>query len=70
MVKLVPEAKLEPPVGEAYQLIVPADATAVKVTVPGKQRLAGVAVTVGIGFTVAVTVVLVAVVQPFAVAST
>ena len=71
VVKLVPVAKLVPPVEFAYQLIVPALAAAVKLTVPVPQRLAGVLeVMVGIGFTVAATAVLVAVVHPFAVAST
>jgi len=50
---------------------VPALAVAPNTTVPVPQRLAGVlAVMVGIAFTVAATDVLVAVVQPFAVAST
>ena len=71
VVKLVPVAKLVPPVAAAYQLIVPALAAAVKLTVPVPQRLAGVLdVMVGIAFTVAATAVLLAVVHPFAVAST
>ncbi len=69
--KLVPVAKLVPPVAAAYQLIVPALAAAVKFTVPVPQRLAGVLeVIVGMAFTVAATAVLVAVVHPFDVAST
>ena len=64
-------AKLVPPVAAAYQLIVPALAVAFSVTVPAPQRVAGVvAVTVGIVLTVAITAVLVAVVQPVFVAST
>jgi hypothetical protein len=71
VVKLMPVAKLVPPVAAAYQLIVPALAAAVNATVPVPQRLAGVVdVIVGIAFTVAATAVLVAVVHPFAVAST
>ncbi len=67
----VPVPKLVPPVAAAYQLIVPALAVALKVTVPAPQRLAPVLVAmVGIAFTVAVTAVLVAVVHPFEVAST
>ncbi len=67
----VPVPRLAPPVGLAYQLIVPEDAVAPSVTVPLPQTLPGVvAVIVGIGLTVATTAVLVAVVQPLAVAST
>ena len=70
VVKLVPVPKLEPPVGAAYQLIVPADAVAPNVTVPVPQTLPGVdPVIVGMGFTVASTAVLDPVVQPLAVAS-
>ena len=66
-----PVAKLVPPIAALYQLIVPALAVAAKVTVPVPQRLAGVfAVMLGMAFTVATTAVLVAVVHPFAVAST
>ena len=43
--KLVPVPIAVPPVGLAYQLNVPAEAVAVKVTVPASQRLAGVVVT-------------------------
>ena len=69
--KLVPLPKLVPPVAAAYQLMVPALAAAPKVTVPVPQRLAGVVdEIVGIAFTVATTAVLLAVVHPFAVAST
>ncbi len=67
----VPVAKLLPPVEFAYQLMVPALAAAPKVTVPFPQRLLSVVeLILGIAFTVAVTAVLVAVVHPFAVAST
>jgi len=60
-----------PSVEAVYQLIVPADAVAPRVTVPVPQRDAGVVVAiVGIALTVAMTSVLVAVVHPFAVAST
>ena len=62
VVKLVPVAKLVPPVAAAYQLIVPALAAAVKFTVPVPQRLAGVLdVIVGMVFTVITTGKLVAV---------
>ena len=67
----VPVAKLVPPVAAAYQFNGPALAVAPKVAVPVPQRLAGVvAVTVGFVFTVAITALLVAVVQPVLVAST
>ena len=67
----VPVETLVPPVKAEYQLIVPALAVAPNTAVPVPQRLAGVlAVMVGIAFTVAVTAVLAAVVQPLAVAST
>ena len=60
-----------PSVEAVYQLIVPADAVAPRVTVPVPQRYAGVVVAiVGIALTVAMTSVLVAVVHPLAVAST
>ena len=69
--KLVPVPKDAPPDAVAYQLIVPALAVAPKVNVPVPQRLAGVLpVIVGTAFTVATTAVLLAVVQPFNVAST
>ena len=68
--KLVPVPKLDPPVAAAYQLTIPADAVAPNVTVPVPQLLPGVVpVIVGIGFTVAITAVLVPVVQPLLVAS-
>ena len=71
MVKLVPVPRLAPPVDAAYQLMVPAEAVAPSVTVPVLHTLPGrVAVIVGMVLTVATTDVLVAVVQPFAVAST
>ncbi len=71
VVKLVPVPKLDPPEAAAYQFIVPALATAPKVTVPVPQREPGVvAVMVGMSFTVASTDVLDAVVQPPLVAST
>ena len=66
----IPVPKLVPPVAVAYQLMVPALAVALKVTVPVPQRLAGVvAVMVGIVFTVAVTAVLVALMHPLLSAS-
>ena len=71
VVKLVPVPNVVPPVEAAYQLIVPALAAAFKVTVPVPQRLLSVTpLIVGISFTVAVTALRVAVVHPFAVAST
>lgn len=58
VVKLVPFAIKVPPVGASYQLKVPLDATAFRVTVPVPQRLAGVVdVMLGVTFTVAVTAV-------------
>ena len=71
VVNEVPVPSDVPPVAAAYQFKVPALAVAPKVTGPVPQRLAGVvAVTVGMAFTVAMTAVLVAVVQPVLVAST
>ena len=71
MVKLVPVPKDAPPVEAAYQLIVPADAVAPKLTVPVPQFDDGVVpVIVGIVFIVATTAVLEVVVQPVAEAST
>ena len=70
VVKLMPEAKDEPPVAAEYQLIVPAEAVAPSEAVPVPQIDAGVVpVIVGIVFTVATTDVLDDVVQLFAVAS-
>ena len=69
--KLVPVPKEAPPEEAAYQLIVPALAVAPKLTVPVPQILPGVVEEmVGTVFTVAVTDVLLAVVQLLAVAST
>ena len=60
-----------PPVEAAYQLMVPAEAVAPRVTVPVPQTEPGVVpVIVGILLTVATTEVLEAVVQPLFVAST
>jgi len=42
VVKVVPVPSEEPPVGAAYQLIVPAEAVADSVTGPVPQRLPGV----------------------------
>lgn len=71
VVKLVPVPKELPPVEAAYQLIVPADAVAPNVTVPASHRDAGVEpVIVGSVFTVALIIVLEAVVHVPLVAST
>ena len=71
MVNDVPVPSDAPPVAAAYQLMVPADAVAPRVTVPVPHVEPGVtSVIVGMAFTVAVTAVLDAVVQPLAVAST
>ena len=60
-----------PPVEAAYQFIVPAEDVAPRVTVPASHLEPGVVpVIVGVAFTVAMTAVLLPVVQPFAVAST
>ena len=57
VVKLVPVPSEEPPVSAAYQLIVPADAVASRLTVPVPQRDAGVVpVIVGIVFIVILNV--------------
>jgi hypothetical protein len=59
VVKLVPVPKLVPPVATSYQLTVPADAVAPRVTVPLSQTLPGVvAVIVGIALTVVVILLL------------
>ena len=71
VVNEVPVPNDEPPVEAAYQLMVPADADAPKVTVPVPHIEFGVVpVMVGIALTVATTDVLEAVVQPLFVAST
>ena len=71
MVNDAPVANDVPPVKAEYQLIVPVLAVAPNTAVPVPHIAAGVlAVMVGIAFTVAATDVLVAVVHPFAVAST
>jgi hypothetical protein len=68
VVKVEPVPKLDPPVGAEYQLIVPAEAAAPKPTVPVPHLDAGVEpVIVGMALTVAVTAVLVPVVQPVAI---
>ena len=67
----VPVPNDVPPVTAAYQFNVPALAVAPKVNVPVAHLAAGVVPdTVGKALTVATTAPLVAVVQPFAVAST
>ena len=67
----MPDPSETPPVAAAYQLIVPAEAVAPRVTVPDPQTDPGVVpVIVGIALTVAVTAVLVADVQVPTVAST
>ena len=61
----------EPPVKAAYQLIVPAEPVAPKLTVPVEHLAAGVVEAIlGIVFTVATTLDLDVVVHPFSVAST
>ena len=56
VVKVVPVPRELPPVEPEYQLIVPADAVALNVTVPGPHLLAGVVpVITGIARTVMVT---------------
>jgi hypothetical protein len=67
----VPVPNEVPPVKAAYQFNVPALAVAPIVTVPVPQTEPGVVPdTVGIALTVATTALLLAVVQPLAVAST
>ncbi len=71
VVNVVPVPNDVPPVAAAYQLMVPALAAAPNTTVPLPHTELGVVpLMVGIGFTVATTAVLLAVVQPLAVAST
>ena len=71
VVKLDPVAKATPPLLAANQDIVPAEADAPSVKVPGPVLAAGVeAVIVGAVFTVAITAVLAADVQPLSVVST
>ena len=56
VVKEVPLPRIDPPLAAAYQLRVPAEAVAPRLTVPVPQREAGlVAVTVGMLFIVART---------------
>ena len=67
----MPDPNDTPPLDAAYQLIVPADAEAVSVTVPVPQRESPVVPVIeGVTVTVAVTEVLDAVVQLLSVAST
>ncbi len=67
----MPVPKDVPPEAALYQFRVPALAVAPKVTVPVEHLAAGVVpLIVGIAFTVAITALLLAVVQPLAVAST
>jgi hypothetical protein len=71
VVNEVPVPRLAPPVAAAYQLMVPADAVAPRVTVPVPHTLPGVLDVIdGMVFTVAITAVLAAVVHPPLVAST
>ena len=71
MVKVPPVPKLTPPVLAAYQLYVPAQPLADKLTVPVPQRLAPIPVGAdGKVITVAVAVALVALAQPVTVQST
>lgn len=68
---VVPVPNEPPPLLAAYQLRVPAEAVAPKLTLPVPQPEFGVVpVMVGMVFTVATTSVLEAVVQPLSVAST
>ena len=69
VVNVAPVPTEAPPLEAAYQLIVPAEAEAARVTVPVPQRLAGVPVIVVKALTVAITAVREVVVQPLAVAS-
>ena len=71
VVKVFPLKRVVAVVLSSYQLIVPAEAMADKVIVPESHLAAGVvAIIVGALFTVAVTAVRAAVVQPLEVAST
>ena len=71
VVNEVPVPNDTPPVEAAYQLMVPAEAVAPNVTVPGPQLLSSVvSEMVGIALTVAITAVLDVVVHPVLVAST
>ena len=70
VVKLVPVPRVSPPVGSEYQLMVPALAAACKLTVPVPQMDPSVVPEMdGMALIVAVTAVLVDVVQPSFVAS-
>ena len=61
----VPDPKDIPPVDDAYQLIIPADAVAPNVTVPVPQVYPGVVLTiVGVALTAAVTSSLAVLSQP------
>ena len=71
VVKVSPEPRNVPSVKESYQFTVPADAVALRFTVPEPQTLPELVLAIsGIGKTVAVTGVLVNVVHPLSVAST
>ena len=70
VVKLVPVPRVSPPVGSEYQLMVPALAVACKLTAPVPQLEPSIApVMAGKALIIAVTAVLVDVVQPSFVAS-
>lgn len=59
VVKFIPLPNITPPVAAEYQLMLPADEAAAKVTCPLPQTLPGVVlVIVGIGMTVTVTLLL------------
>ena len=66
----VPVPKELPPTATSNHVSVPPDVDAPRLTVPFPARAPLVTVTTGIGVTVAATDVLLAVVQPFSVAST
>ena len=71
VVNVFPDPRLVPPVRDEYQFMVPSEGVALSTTVPVPHLLPGVVdVTIGIAFTVAITGVLVVVVQPFSLAST
>jgi hypothetical protein len=65
VVKFIPDPRITPPASDEYQLMIPPEDEAPKVTVPLPHILAGVVpVIAGIEFTVTVTIVLEELEQP------
>ena len=65
VVKLIPVPSINPPVAAEYQLMIPSDEVAPRVTVPLPQTNPGVVLVIaGIGLTVTIIIVLAVLEQP------